>query len=113
MKVAKVLSVVLAVHLIVLSFFFFKPPVNYFVVTCLSTVIAWSVVFSFSSRKRWAAVGAGLLLQLVVQQVAYHAWLSDQAGVWWPLAQFLSLQYVMALRLGSSPDDKPGTPVNR
>ena len=113
MKVAKILSVVLAVHLIVLSFFFFRPPVNYFLVTCLSTVIVWSVVFQFSSRKRWAAVIAGLLLQLAIQQVAYHAWLSAQAGIWWPLAQFLSLQYVVALRLASSPDDTPGTPVNR
>jgi hypothetical protein len=54
-----------------------------------------------------------LLLQLAIQQVAYHAWLSAQAGVWWPLAQFLSLQFVVALRLSSSPHDTPGTPVNR
>ena len=56
---------------------------------------------------------AGLLLQLAIQQVAYHVWLSSQAGVWWPLVQFLCLQYVVALRFGSSPDDPPGTPDNR
>jgi hypothetical protein len=100
-RIAKVASVILALHLIVLGFFFYKPPVNYFVVICFSTVIVWLVVFSFSSRKRRDGIIAGLLLQLAIQQVAYHAWVSDQAGVWWPLAQFLSLQYVVALRLAA------------
>lgn len=113
MQAVKIASVVVALHLIVLGFFFFKPPLNYFAVTCLSTVIVWSVVFSFGKRRKRAAIIAGSLLQLAIQQVAYHAWLSDQAGVWWPLAQFLSLQYMVALRLGSSPDDTPGTPDNR
>lgn len=101
MKVVKIASVVLALHLIVLSFFFYKPPVNYFVVICLSTVIVWSVVFSISSLKRRAGIIAGLLLQLAIQQSAFHAWVSDHAGVWWALAQFLCLQYVLALRLAS------------
>lgn len=101
MKVVKIASVVLALHLIVLSFFFYKPPVNYFVVICLSTVIVWSVVFSISSLKRRAGIIAGLVLQLAIQQAAFHAWVSDHTGVWWALAQFLSLQYVLALRLAS------------
>lgn len=115
MRPVKIASVVVALHLIVLGFFFFKPPLNYFAVICLSTVIVWLVVFLFGKRRKWAAIVAGSLLQLAIQQVAYHAWLSDQAGVWWPLVQFLSLQYVVvvALRLGSSPDDTPGTPDNR
>ena len=113
MQPIRIASVVVALHLIVLSFFFYKPTVNYFVVACLSTMVVWSVVFAFSSRKRRAAVIAGLLLQLAIQQVAYHTWLADQAGVWWPLAQFLSLQYVVALQLAGSPEDTPGTPDNR
>ena len=113
MKVVKIASVVLALHLIVLGFFFFKPPLNYFAVTCLSTVIVWSMVFSFGKRRKRAAIIAVSLLQLAIQQVAFHAWLSDQASVWWPLAQFLSLQYVVALRLGSSPDDALTTPGER
>jgi hypothetical protein len=112
-QAVKIASVVVALHLIVLGFFFFKPPVNYFAVTCLSTVIVWAAVFAWVKRKRWVGITAGLLLQLAVQQVAYHAWLSDQAGVWWPLVQFLALQYVIALRLSSSLDDIPGTPDNR
>ena len=105
MRTIKIASVVVAVHLIVLSFFFYRPPVYYFMVTCLSTVVVWSAVFSFGKRRKPVAIIAGSLLQLVTQQVAYHAWLSGQAGVWWPLGQFLALQYVIALRLGSSPND--------
>jgi len=100
----KIASVVVAVHLIVLAFFFFKPPVNYFVVTCLSTVIVWSATFAFSRRKKWAGIIAASLLQLAIQQVAYHAWVAVQAAVWWPLVQFIALQYVIALRIGSAPD---------
>jgi hypothetical protein len=102
MRPVKIASVVVAIHLIVLGFFFFRPPVNYFGVACLSTVIVWSAVFSLSKGKNWPAIIAGALFQLLVQQVAYHAWLSDQAGVWWPLAQFFALQYVVALRLGTT-----------
>jgi len=109
-KVVRIALVVLALHLIVLGFFFYKPPLNYFVVTCLSTVIVWSAVFSLGKRRKWAAIIAGSLLQLAIQQVTYHAWVSDQAGIWWPLAQFLSLQYVVALSLGSPPDDASATP---
>ncbi|MBI3850529.1 MAG: hypothetical protein HY298_09715 [Verrucomicrobia bacterium] len=105
MRPVKIASVVVTLHLIVLGFFFFKPPLNYFMVTCLSTVIVWSAVFSCGKRRKWAAIITGSLLQLAIQQVAYHAWLSDQARVWWPLAQFLSLQYVVALSLGRLPDD--------
>jgi len=105
MRPLKIASVVAAVHLIVLGFFFFKPPLNYFAVMCLSTIVVWSAVFSFGKGRKRAAIIAGLLFQLVTQQVAYHAWLSGQAGVWWPLAQFLALQYVIVLHLGSSPED--------
>lgn len=94
---------VVALHLIVLGFVFFKPPLNYFAVICLSTIMVWAAVFSRKRRLR-AAIIAGALVQLAIQQVAYHSWLSNQTGVWWPLLQFLSLQYVVALRLGGSPD---------
>ena len=101
MRAGKIASVVVAAHLIALAFFFFKPPVNYFVANCLSTVIVWPAAFAFSKRKKWAGIIAASLLQLAIQQVAYHAWVSVQAAVWWPLAQFIALQYVIALRIGS------------
>ena len=113
MKAAKIASVVLALHLIALGFFFYKPPAIYFLVVCFSTVVVWSLVFSLSSRKRRAGIIAGLLLQLAIQQAAFLLWVSGHAGVWWPLAQFLSLQYVVALRASSSPDDASATPDDK
>lgn len=107
MKIVKVLSVVVALHLIVLGFVFFKPPLNYFAVMCLSTILVWAAVFTFKRRPR-AAMIVGVLLQITIQQVAYHAWLSSQTSIWWPLAQFLALQYVVALRLAGSRDDTQG-----
>jgi len=103
MKIVKVLSVVVALHLIVLGFVFFKPPLNYFAVICLSTTMVWPAAFSFKRSPRTAII-AGSLLQLAIQQVAYHSWLSAQISAWWPLVQFLSLQYVVALRLSGPPD---------
>jgi len=105
-KILKVLSAVVALHVIVLGFVFFKPPLNYFAVMCLSTIMVWAAVFSFRRRPRTAIIAGGLL-QIIIQQVAYHAWLSPETGVWWPLAQFLSLQYVVALRLAGSPNKTP------
>jgi predicted PurR-regulated permease PerM len=107
MKFAKISSVVVALHVIVLGFFFFRPPVNFFAVTCLSTIIVWPVVFSVGQRKRLASITGAVVLQLVIQQVAFHAWLTETTGRWWPLAQFLGLQYVVALRLGNSPRAAP------
>ena len=107
MSFAKIASVVVALHLIMAGFFFFKPPLNYFAVICLSTIIVWAIVFSLGRRKRWACIIAGLLLQVIIQQIAYHWWLREQVGICWPLAQFLGLQYLVAFRLGSSPQDAP------
>ncbi len=100
-KVAKIALVVLALHLIVLGFFFYKPPVNYFTVVCFSTVIVWPITFSLSKRRKWAGLIAGLVVQVAIQQVAYHVWLSREASLWWPLVQFLALQYVLVLRLAA------------
>ena len=45
MKVVKILSVVVALHFIVLGFVFFKPPLNYFAVACLSTILVFVVLW--------------------------------------------------------------------
>jgi hypothetical protein len=99
-KVAKVASVVLALHLIGLGFFFYKPPLNYFTVVCFSTVIVWPMTFSLSKRRKLGLI-AGLLVQVAIQQGAYHVWLSRETSLWWPLLQFLALQYVLVLRLAA------------
>jgi len=99
----KFLAVVMALHLIVLPFFIFKLPVNYFGVVCLSTVVVWSAVFSFGAPKKRTAMISGALFRPAVQEIAYQAWLSNEASVWGLLAQFLSLQYMVVLSLGSPP----------
>jgi hypothetical protein len=106
----RLVSVVVAVHLVVLGFFFFKPPVKYFSTICVSTVIVWSASFAICRRNKLAGITAGSLLQLLTQQIAYHLWLSGHVGPWWPLVQFFSLQYVVALRLISSEDDSQPPP---
>ena len=107
MRIIKILSLVVALHLIGLAFLFYKPPLNYFAVSCLSTILVWAAVFKCRRRLR-AAITAGALLQLAIQQVTYHIWVAPQISIWWPLLQFLSLQYVVALRLGSSRENTTG-----
>ena len=101
-RVTKIASVIAALHLIVLSFVFCKPPAKYFLITCVGTVVVWGTVFSLREQKRRAGIVTGLLLLLAFQQATFHFWRSEQAGFWWPLVQFLSLQYLVALRCGSS-----------
>lgn len=101
MKIAKIAGLILALHLIALGFFFYKPPADYFVVICVSTVIVWPAALSLCRRRKWAGLIGGLLVQVVIQQVAYHYWLAGETTIWWPLAQFLGLQYIMALRIAA------------
>jgi hypothetical protein len=109
MKAWIIASVVAALALIALPFFFYKPTVNYFAVSCVSTIVVWSAVFAWFTRRRWLGISVGAVLQLAIQQVAYHAWLSGQAGIGWPLVQFIALQYVIALRLSGSRDETSAT----
>ena len=97
-RVVKIVSVVLAAHLVFIAFFFYKPPAIYFGVTCLSTIVVWSAAFAMSSRRKWLGIIGGSLVQLSAQQVASHVWLGD-VSPWWPLIQFVSLQYIIAMRL--------------
>ena len=103
-RYVRIAPVILAVHLIVLAFFFFKPRLNYFVLVCLSTMFVWSLVFAFGKWRLKTAIVIGWLIQIGIQQFAYHSWLRDQAGLWWPLLQFNALQYLIVLRLNSPPE---------
>lgn len=109
MKTWVIVSVVAALALITLPFFFYRPTVNYFAVICLSTIVVWSAAFACFARRRWLGIIVGAVLQLALQQVAYHAWLSGQADIVWPLVQFIALQYVIVLRLSGSRDETSAT----
>jgi hypothetical protein len=92
----------MALHLLVLSFFVSIPPAKYFFATCMGTVVVWGLVFSLKEQQRKVGIAVGLLLALVIQQLAFQIWRSELAGIWWPLLQFFSLQYVVILSLSRS-----------
>lgn len=111
LRTVRIALSVVAAPLVLVAFFFFKPPVEYFTAICLSTIAVWPVVFAAGRKRKWPSIVAGSLVQLLVQQLAYHLWLANQAGLWWPLIQFLSLQYIVALRL--SPADNAAQQPHR
>jgi hypothetical protein len=110
-RVVKIVSVVLAIHLVFIAFFFYKPPAIYFGVTCVSTIIVWSAVFAVCSRKKWLGIIGGALVQLFAQQVASHLWLGNLSPLW-PIVQFVSLQYIIVMRLKPSGNDPLGPPAD-
>jgi len=91
----RIASVVIALHLLLLSFFVFRPPAKYFLVTCIGTIVVCGLLFSIKMRKTWVRVVAGLLLPLATQQAVFQFWRCELPGVWWPLVQFLSFQYLV------------------
>jgi hypothetical protein len=96
----KIPLVVLALHLIVLSFFFFKPESKYLMVIVLSTITVWPFAFYLDKSGKWTTILAGSLVQLFVQQIAFHSWAQNVAPLW-PFLQFVSVQYIVAWRLSS------------
>ena len=109
MKAWIIITIMAALALIALPFFFYKPTVNYFAVTCVGTIVVWSGVFAWFTQRSWLGITVGAVLQVAIQQVAYHAWLSGQAGIGWPLVQFIALQYVIVLRLSGERDQSSVT----
>jgi len=103
LKPVRIAAIVVALHVLVLSFFMSKPPAKYFFATCMGTVVVWGIVFSLKEQRRRAGIVVGLVVALVIQQVAFHVWRSELAGIWWPLVQFLSIQCVVVSSLSSSP----------
>ena len=102
MKFTSIALAIAATHLIFLAFFFFKPPVHYFAVTCVSTVLVWGSAFAIRRVKRRVVIPLAFVVQILVQQAAYRTWMPE-VGAGWPLAQFIALQYVVVLSI-SRPD---------
>jgi hypothetical protein len=103
-SVVKVGSTIAALHVIILSFLFFKPPGLYFFATRLCTVVAWGIRLPLARQPRWASMLVSLIFSVTFQQIAYHYWLSGKITGLWPLVQFLALQFVVALPVDSSRD---------
>lgn len=98
----RVASVVVALHVLLASLFLSPHPGKYAFSACLATIVIWGTLYYLKQHQRSAGIIAGFLLALVVQQIAFHVWRSEFADIWWPLVQFLSLQYVVAGALRSS-----------
>ena len=84
-----------ALHVVVLSILFGLRQVGYILTASLSATLIWGTVFSLSTRRRVTVV-AGMAVGVVVQQVAYQVWKVDLQGFWWPLVQFVAVQFLMA-----------------
>jgi hypothetical protein len=92
--------VIAALHVAVLSIVFGLRHVGYILAATLSATFIWGVVFFLNERKRRAGFIAGVVVGLVVQQVAYQVWKAELPGFWWPLAQFGALQFLVAYGIG-------------
>ncbi len=95
-RVARIVLLVAAVHVAVLSVVLGPRHVGYLVSATLSATLIWGGVFVLDKRRRQAGVVAGIIAGLVVQQVAYQVWKGQLGGFLWPLAQFGSLQGLVA-----------------
>ena len=101
MRLAKILLMVIAVHLAVLSFLFFKPAAEYFAATGLSTIVIWATLLNGLKKNGMVPVLIAFFILISIQQTAYYLWQKTTAGIGWPLAQFLALQYIVVTRLRS------------
>jgi hypothetical protein len=99
-KLIRVAEVIVALLVTVLSIAFGLRHFGYIIAATLSGALIWGVVFFLNERKRRAGLIAGVLVALVVQQVAYHAWRAELPGFWWPLALFGALQFLVAYGIG-------------
>lgn len=93
----RILAVVVALHLAALSFVFGPRHIAYILAAYLSALAVWGVVFLISDQKRSASWIVGSLAIVIVQQIAYHTMKSGLPGVWWPLAQFFALQFLIGI----------------
>src|SRR5688500_11001048 len=100
MTALRTVAAVIAGHIAIAAFFFFKPTPHYFMVTCFSTVFVWSAAFAVK-RFRTVAIVATSLIQIIVHHLAYPLWQAELASFWWPFAQFAALQYIIIQALSS------------
>jgi hypothetical protein len=95
-RVTGIVLLVAALHMAVVSIVFGPRHVGYMISATLSATLIWGGVFLLNERKRRAGAVAGIVVGLVVQQVAYQVWKTQLGGFWWPLVQFGGLQCLVA-----------------
>jgi hypothetical protein len=96
----RLMAVIAALHVAVLSAVFGLRHIGYVLVATLSATLIWGVVFFLNKRQCRARIIGGVVVVLAVQQVAYQVWKAELPGFWWPLAQFAALQFLVAYGIG-------------
>ena len=92
----RLVAVIVALHVAVLSMVFGMRHVGYISVAAFSATLIWGRVFFLNERKRRAGLVAAVFGGLAVQQLVYQSWKAELPGFWLPLAQFGALQFIVA-----------------
>jgi hypothetical protein len=98
----RVLAVVATLHLMALSFAFGPRSAAYVLAAYLSAVTVWGSVFLMSQQRRHAEWVVGSLAIVIIQQIAYRVWKAELPGFWWPLVQFGTVQFVIAVGISGA-----------
>jgi hypothetical protein len=93
-------AVIAALHVAVLSFVFGPRHLGYILVAALSATLPWGVVFFLNKQKHRTGIIVGAVIGLVIQLVAYQIWKGELPRYWLALAQFWSLQFLVAYAWG-------------
>jgi hypothetical protein len=98
-RIVGILAATAALHVIVLSLVFGLRHMGYMLAASVSSTLVWGTVFLAMKRRRPVIIITGIAICLAIQQLAYQAWKSELLGFWWPLAQFIALQFLVAYSL--------------
>jgi hypothetical protein len=96
----RLVAMITALHVIVLSFVFGPRHFCYTLTAILSGTLTWGVVFFLNEQKHRTGIIVGAVIGLVIQLVAYQIWKGELPRYWWALAQFAALQSLIAVGIG-------------
>lgn len=99
-KLVRLATVIAALHVAVLSVIFGPRHIGYLLVAALSATPTWGVVFFLNEQKHRTGIIVGAVIGLVIQLVAYQIWKGELPRYWLALAQFWSLQFLVAYAWG-------------
>ena len=108
-RLVRLVAMIAALHLAALSFALGPRCIAYIVAAYLSAVVVWGIVFLTSKQRRQAGWVVGLVVIVIIQQIAYQVWKAELSGFWWPLAQFGALQVLIAITISQAMKQARGT----
>lgn len=102
-------SIVALLHVAALSFAFGPWHWKYLLVTVVSGALLWGALPALLPVRRWTGLLIGAVLALAAQQTAFWLWRAKLGDVWWPLAQFASVHFLIGLGFGRLRHRRPST----